>query len=247
MKKATLLLLLTVLLTPFTSHADDSLVDDAFDPFADYSDFVEASTEETDINFFKFGRMLSIGGILGMRSFTGNLATNQSSDTYFGGTFTYYMSLQFAVQLSYHTGGHTLVYDFEEEGATFSGQTTYTTTSMHGKYFINTQNLTKTIARYNPFIVGGFSQINRDTNTIAQPNIASRDTVGSFDIGAGVEYLFNNNKNFVSLQAIYYKADFPNEGREVILKHEESGEDIPTGIKPNGDLFSIQVSIGFNF
>ncbi len=246
MKKIKFLSFLVVLCTSLSSFADDSLVDDAFDPFADYSDFVEASTEETDINFFKFGRMLSIGGILGMRSFTGNLGTNQSSDTYFGGTFTYYMSLQFAVQLSYHTGSHTLSYNFPEQRATFSGNTTYTTTSMHGKYFINTQNLTKTVARYNPFIIGGFSQINRDTNTTDQPLIASRDTVGSFDIGAGVEYLFNNNKNFVSLQAIYYKADFPNEGREIILK-DDSDDDFATGIKPGGDPFSIQVSIGFNF
>ncbi len=184
-------IILVVLLVPALCFCDDSLTDDAFDPFADYSDFIDISTEETDTNFFKFGRMLSIGILLGTRTFTGNLGSNYSTGTYFGALFTYYMNLQFAVHISYHTGTHTLSYNFPEENILFNGSSTFSTTSFHGKYFINTQNLRKSISKYNPFFIGGFSQINRNSQSTASPYLLAKDTVGSFDFGAGIEYLFN--------------------------------------------------------
>ncbi len=239
-------IILAVLLVPILSFSEDNIVDDAFDPFADYSDFIDSSTEETDVNFFKFGRMLSLGFLLGSRTFTGNIGSNYSTGTYFGASFTYYIHLRFGLHISYHTGTHTLSYDFPEQNASFNGSSTFTTTSLHGKYFINTQNLTKTVSKYNPFLIGGFSQINRDENKAQDPNLAARETVGSFDFGAGIEYLFNNNKSFVSLQATYYKADFPNEGKNVVLLTPNDNT-VTTPLIPKGDPISLQISIGFNF
>lgn len=247
--KNNLIILLTVFLfLPQVALAGDGLVDDAFDPFSDYSDFVEASTEETDVNFFKFGRMLSIGVLVGTRGFTGNYADNYSSGSLFGVAFTYYLSLQFAVQTSFHKGQNTLRYNFPDQGASFNGKSDFQVFSLHGKYFINTQNLTKSVSKFNPYLLGGFSQYTRDTIDRNQPLVAAQiqGNVGSFDLGAGVEYVFNSNRNFVSFQMVYYIADFPDEGQEITVPSGGNPQ-VPTGVTPGGDPYSFQVVLGFNF
>lgn len=245
MRKILLIPFLTVLVLSTYAQAE-SIVDDAFDPFADYSDFVDATTEETDINFFKFGRMLSIGAVFGRESFTGTLGEHTAAGTYAGISFTYYMSLQFATQISYTIGKHALDYSIEDEDLTVTGSVQHQYFSFHGKYFINTQNLTKTVSRFNPYIVGGFSQITRTTSLVGHPLIGAQDSATSYEIGAGGEYLFNNNKNYVGIQFMYHMADFINEDREVILTADDTS-DISTGIFPAGDPITIQVMLGFNF
>ena len=241
--------LCTLIFFPLQSFAQSSegLVDDGFDPFADYSDFVEASTEETDVNFFKFGRALSVGANLGLRSFTGKQSELYDSGTSFGGFFTYYLSIQFATQLSYQTGTSNLQFDGPESvGTSFSGSSRFNIFSLHGKYFINTQNLTKAVSRFNPYVIGGFSQVQRETTNL-ETSIAANDSTGSFDIGIGGEYLFNNNKAFISLQATYYKADFGNENREITVTDPVTSNQVGTGIKPNGDIFILSIMLGANF
>lgn len=244
------LILGSFLLFSSTALAQDGggIVDDAFDPFADYSDFVEASTEEADINFFKFGRSLSIGATLGLRTFTDEQASLYSSGNNFGGFFTYYLSIQFATQLSYTTGTSDLNFNVPEAGADsrFSGSARFNTFSLHGKYFINTQNLTKAVSKFNPYIIAGFSQIERETSDLNQSIVSAKDSTGSFDIGVGAEYLFNNNKNFFSFQAMYYKADFANENREIRVPNQSDAL-IDSGIKPKGDIITFSVMIGFNY
>src|ERR1700733_14940788 len=39
--------------------------DDAYDPFADYSEFEETMDEEEDINFFRNGRLMTLGFLAG--------------------------------------------------------------------------------------------------------------------------------------------------------------------------------------
>lgn len=242
-----ILFLLLVVSFSNVSFAEDSIVDDAFDPFADYSDFVEATTEETDINFFKFGRMLSTGLIFGYRSHTGTLSSIYNNSSYFGANFTYYMSLQFAIQVVFHQGKHNYSFDSEVETNTpVSGSVTLQSLGLHGKYFINTQNLTKSISKYNPYIVGGFSQLSRSTSINGQPLTSGSDNAASFELGAGIEYLFNNNKNYVSLQVMYHKADFGNEGSEIQVI-DINDDPTSTGVKPDGDPLTIQIGMGFNF
>ncbi len=245
MKKKSLRFFLAVLLFSSTVFAE-GIVDDAFDPFADYSDFVDASTEETDINFFKFGRMLSIGAVFGRRSFTGTMGSNTNPGTYFGISFTYYMSLQFATQISYTNGKNSLSYNVPDANFSINGSAQHQTFSFHGKYFINTQNLTKSISRYNPYIIGGYSQITRLTSLSNQVLISAKDSAASFDLGVGAEYMFNNNKNYVGLQLMYHKADFINEDREIVFKNTDDS-DISSGIFPGGDPITLQVMLGFNF
>jgi len=244
LKKLILIPFLVLCLSPLSFAQDVSDEDDdSFDPFADYSEFIEASTEESDLNFFKFGRMMSAGAWGGLRTFTGNMGDNQSSSTFFGLFFTYYFSLQFAAQVSYVTGSHDL-------RVPVSGAPDITATldisniSFHAKYFINTQNLTKNIAQFNPYIIGGFSLVSRRGGSSSNGTFTGSDGAGSFDIGAGVEYLFNNKKTFVGFQLLYQSASFPKENTELLGGNPAN---IPTGTDNAGDPILGMVSSGLNF
>lgn len=238
------ILILALLMTSVMAHAQSSGIEDAYDPFADYSDFVEASTEETDINFFKYGRMLSLGGSIGYRSFTETQADLYTSDIFYGLFFTYYMSLQFAIQASLTSGSNDMGFKIPERNYAFTASTRHIFYSFHGKYFLNTQNLTKAISKFNPFIIGGLSRIDRETSDRSQTIFAAKDFSASFDIGAGLEYLFNNNSNFITAQLMYHRTDFSNESRELFILDPDH---VNVGIFPRGDILQLQVMIGFNF
>ena len=247
MRKTLLLVLSLFFLTSTNSHAQDAIVDDAFDPFADYSDFVEATTEETDINFFKFGRMLSVGAQLGLRNFTGELGGIVDNSQFYGGFFTYYLGIQSAVQVSYTTGTHSSVLVVDEIDKKFDGTMNLSVASLHGKYFLNTQNFTKAISRFNPYFIGGFSQINRRVTNYETAGIGG-DSSGSFDIGVGAEYIFNSRRNFISFQLMYYKTDFPGEERFIRVIHEEGTEKFfDTDQKLAGDMVTFSIMLGINY
>src|SRR4051794_21913065 len=71
--------------------------DDAYDPFADYSEFEEAQDEEADINFFRNGRFVTLGFAGGMRGFTGGLGNMYRSSPSFGLFLSYFFDLRFAL------------------------------------------------------------------------------------------------------------------------------------------------------
>lgn len=222
-------------------------IEDGFDPFADYSEFIEASTEETDINFFKYGRLLSFGLSLGQRSFTGPQTEIYENNLQFGVFVTFYTSINFAFQTGFQTSSHDTNFSIPEEAISFDGTATYNNFFLHGKYFINTQNLTKTVARFNPYFIGGVSQFYRETQTEAQQFISGRDAALSFDGGFGFEYLFNQNKNFLGAQAMYHFVRFPNENKEISLPGSQPGDTIDSGLKAKGDIWHIGITGGFNF
>lgn len=234
------------LFTAAMSHAQESSIEDAYNPFADYSDFVEAATEETDINFFKFGRMLSIGFTAGQQGFTNKMNKIYSPSLSFGGFLNYHMSIPFAIQLNFSTSTHDTSWSVPAVNETFSGQARFNSFGLYGKYFLNTQNLTRAIAKYNPYFIAGVSQMTREVKSPSQISIIAKDPALSIDFGGGIEYMFNSNKHFFSLQFLYQKVDFQDENTEITIKGSND-EVINTGLKAKGDLFKIMMSIGFNF
>jgi len=249
LKKAFLILFLVLSFSTLSFAQDISDEDDdSFDPFADYSEFIEASTEESDLNFFKFGRLLSAGAWGGFRTFTGNKGKNNSAGNFFGLFFTYYFSLQFAAQVSFTTGSHSVSIPITNGEPAAQGDIRYQNVSLHAKYFINTQNLTKNIAQFNPYIVSGFSLVTRSgslTNTNGG-NTTSQgaDSASGFDIGVGIEYLFNNKKAFAGFQLLYQSANFPGDNVPILSGPASSD---PAVRNDSGDPIMGMASVGFNF
>ncbi len=213
--------------------------DDAYDPFADYSEFEESMDEEEDINFFRNGRLLTLGFIGGYRGWTGVLGEIYTSSPTFGVFMSYFFDLRFALQFGILISDHAMVINLPDE--TIQGNTSINDISFMLKYYFNTQNVTRGLADLNPYVVGGFSQVYR-TFTVSGYNEFSKDSAFGFDIGGGIEIPMMKNKMFFGIQAMYQLVNFADENKEVM-----DSRDRPTGVFPRGDSFHILGVLGVNF
>ena len=214
--------------------------DDAYDPFADYSEFEESMDEEEDINFFRNGRMLTLGFIGGYRGFTQTLGQIYGGNAAFGLFLSYFFDLRFAMQIGYLTSDHTVIV----KGSGFTpiqGTVSLSDLTFLLKYYFNTQNVTRGLAELNPYIVGGFSQIYRTATYSTSPDSA-KDSAFGFNIGAGLEIPMMRNKMFFGLQGNYQLIAFSDKGRII-----EDANGIKTGISPAGDAFLVLGVLGINF
>lgn len=224
-------------LSPLYAQAE---ADDSYDPFADYSEFDEASDEEADINFFRNGRFFTLGFIGGYRGFTETLGQIYSAAPDFGLFLNYFFDLRFSMQLSFLTGDHTI--NFISPAKTqVIGTAAITAIGIDLKYYLNTQNVTRGLGRFNPYLIGGFSQVYR-TATIAGISAFSKEGALAFDIGAGIEIPMMRNKMFLGFQTSYHLVNFKDENSEI---HLAGGEE--TGIYPTGDFFNLAVILGINY
>jgi hypothetical protein len=241
-------LIFLVVITSFTlgfsgyvRAQDDVQSEENFDPFSDYSEFTEAASEEADINFFRNGRLLNIGISAGYKGFIGgDYAELYKQSASFGFFFTYFFDLQFAVQLGLATSDHDFTFR-ANDNSIFRAKMRLFDINIHGKYFLNTQNMTRAFAEWNPYIIGGVSQIRRSHST--NPVIQSTDNAVGYDVGVGVEYMFNQKKNFVGFQFLYQYVNFNDEG---LLVPDPSGTG-NTNLERSGDPITIMATIGINY
>jgi hypothetical protein len=214
--------------------------DDTYDPFSDYSEFEESMEEEEDINFFKNGRLFTMGFIGGYRGWTQNFGKYYSGSPTFGVFISYFFDLRFALQFGFLSSDHILrmaVPGFE----TVKGTVSMTDIQFALKYYFNTQNVTRGLADLNPYIIGGFSQIYR-TTTVSSSSNFGKDSAFAFDIGGGIEIPMMRNKMYFGIQGIYQMVNFSNEGSTV---QDPNAND--TGQTLSGDSFLALGILGVNF
>jgi hypothetical protein len=214
--------------------------DDTYDPFADYSEFDEASDEEADINFFRNGRFFTLGFTAGYRSFTGNKKNAYGSAPAFGVYLSYFFDLRFALQFSFMTSDHDLT--IKAPSRTVLGNVSFTSTSFNLKYYMNTQNVTRGLADLNPYLFGGFSQYYR-TITADGFDGFSKDTTLGYDFGVGLEIPMMKNKMYFGIQGAYHIMNFKDDNTQIIL----SDNDEPTGVRTTGAAYDILGILGINF
>lgn len=214
--------------------------DESFDPFADYSEFEEDTDEEEDINFFRHGRMLTMGFIGGYRGWTGNFKTIYSGDPAFGLFLSYFFDMRFALQFGFLSSSHTLVARGPTE--TLQGNVSLADISFNLKYYFNTQNVTRGLADLNPYLIGGFSHLMRTVVLDKAIDDVAKDTAFGFNVGAGIEIPMLRNKMFFGLQGGFQLINFSDEN--TFLKQSD---DTTRVIKPSGDSFNVVAILGVNF
>tara|TARA_B100001248_G_scaffold253282_1_gene230356 strand:- start:18060 stop:18734 length:675 start_codon:yes stop_codon:yes gene_type:complete len=207
---------------------------DGFDPFIDYSEFEEATQEEADIHFFRNGRFLTLGLLGGLRGYTENYGSINDPGGSFGLFVAFFFDLRFALQVSYTLSDH----DFNYRN-TILGANETTATSFEVKYYTNTQNVTKGLGRFNPYFIGGFSQIYRTVDIDGAAS--SRDGSLGFNAGAGFEVPFARNSTYFGLEAKYTYVNFNDEGKLL------SDGTTNTSFRLNGDLYTLYAILGVNF
>jgi hypothetical protein len=215
--------------------------DDAYDPFADYSEFEESMDEEEDINFFRNGRLLTLGLNFGYRGWTQTLGQIYSGNPSFGLFMSYFFDLRFALQLGYLTGDHALFIPARNGADAIQGTISMTDLSVAMKYYFNTQNVTRGLADLNPYVLTGFSQLYR-TAVVSGSTSFAKDSAFGFDLGAGIEIPMLRNKMFFGAQIMYQAASFSDEGNTITDRNDRS-----TGVSPRGDTWNALGVIGINF
>jgi hypothetical protein len=211
---------------------------DAYDPFADYSEFDEATDEEADIYFFKNGRFFTLGLFGGYRTFTDTMGQVYKGAPNYGILLAYFFDLKFAIQISYVTGDHN--FDFTAGGQRFRGTLKVSGFSFDIKYYLNMQNVTKGLADINPYIFGGLTQLSREQQRDDQNGI-EKDSAMGFQFGVGTEFPVMRNRMHIGLEAMYQFVNFSGEGNELIVNGN------PTNTTLNGDVIRLQAIWGFNF
>ncbi len=220
--------------------------DDTYDPFADYSEFDEAQDEEADINFFRNGRFVTVGFTGGFRGFTEGLGGMYRPATAFGLYLSYFFDLRFALQFSFLTSDHTFRVTGPSSGLSARGNVSITTFGLDVKYYVNTQNVTKGLAKFNPYFIAGFARVDRttslqDPNGDVLPGFGREGAMG-FDFGVGIELPMLRNKMYFGGQAMYQLVNFQNENTEIRFNSDER-----TNKYPNGDIWTALGIIGVNF
>lgn len=215
--------------------------DDSFDPFADYSEFEAAEDEEADINFFRNGRFVTMGFIGGFRYWTDGLGKLlESNSPHFGFFLSYFFDLRFALQFSFITGDHKFsVTSVNQDTAT--GNIGIQNFGVDFKYYINTQNVTRGLAAFNPYLISGISQMYR-TTTIDRVTGFGKEATTGFDFGGGMELPMMRNKMFFGAQLMYQLVTFKNENTEIRFADQQS-----TGVYPTGDTYTLFGILGVNF
>jgi len=211
---------------------------DAYDPFADYSEFDEATDEEADIYFFKNGRFFTLGLFGGYRTFTDTMGQAYKGAPNFGLLLAYFFDLRFAMQVSYVTGDHN--FDFTLNGQKFRGTLSVSGFAFDIKYYFNMQNITKGLSEINPYVFGGFTQLSREQKRDDKDGI-EKDSALGFQVGIGTEFPIMKNRMHIGLEAMYQYVNFSGEGNELVVNNQ------PTNTRLSGDIVRFQAIFGFNF
>lgn len=234
-----LFLLLGFVLTPQRGYAQAE-GDDAYDPFADYSEFDENTDEEADINFFRHGRFVTMGFAMGYRGYTEKLNDLYSSAPTYGLFLSYFFDLRSAVQLSFLTGDHG--FEVKALGDKVTGNIGFTLINLDYKYYMNTQNITRGLADLNPYFMGGLAQIYRTKSIPGDLSDGKEATMG-LNLGGGIEIPLNRKKSFFAFQFTYRYYNFKDENNYIYMPNVSA----TSSIKPRGDSYDFLGILGMNF
>lgn len=246
LKKGLIFLVLTLATTLSYAQSGDSDItgDDAYDPFADYSEFEASADEEADIHFFKNGRFFNMALLFGPRIFTQDLGEYNKMSMGYGVYFAYFFDIRTALQVSYVHSDHDFQvpagFAYGDNFDALGGNTSLSTISAHMKYYFNTQNITRGFADLNPYLIGGFSASYRSITLAGQSAVAKSSPTG-LDFGAGIEIPIARNKMYLGTQVLYHFVKFSDENVELVSDTD------PTGIYLRGDYITGLFVLGINF
>lgn len=254
-KKSLLIALLFVSLFHQHSWAQATDIDEGFDPFADYNENEQTAEEEADINFFKNGRFLTLGLMLGYRGFTDGFSQAYSPAPSWGFQFSYFFDLQLATSLSYSMSDSGVEFtSYNDENFTsvserYTGTVNIQTFDLNIKYYFNTENVTRGLADLSPYVLFGVGQFTRTYN-LSKSLPISPDRPFGFKLATGIEIPLMRHKAYLGLQATYHYVQFPDENNDRI-EEQKIGQTEPvlSPVRPrlNGDIYELTTIIGVNF
>ena len=216
-----------------------------YDPFVDYGEFGEDDEQEKrDMDFFLQGRFLSLSIQAMQRQFTGTMRPYYQNSFSFGFFFSYFFSMNHALQMGYSVGQHSVY--IPNDISHFRSSLELNQLSFNYYYYFNPERLVQSLAQFKPHLILGFSSWQRKFLLSTSKNIFSGDSASSLNFGLGIEMFFNKSKMFISLQTLYHFIQFSEENKTLFID-DEDGTSVDTGIVLKGDMIDFIAGIGLNF
>ncbi len=211
-----------------------------YDPFADYSDFDEDTSQEQGSSAPVGGRRLSVGIVNGVRNYTDSLEKSFKSSSVLGASMTLFFSLgglHLALEGTYLIGESIWILrsSTDEEGGVASIQDA----GVNLRYYFITDNVSVGISDFAPYVVLGYSQISREIRGLSRPT--GRDSSSAGNGGFGLEIPLIGGRAFLGFQGVYQFVNFPNEDQPVAVGQ---GEGLA---RLDGNTYLLTLSFGANF
>jgi len=215
----------------------------AFDPFADYSEFENTAEEQENINFFQTGRFLTLGALGGVKLFTLNLANLYQIGPAYGGYLNYFFDLNFAIQFHITASTHNIV--FEAAGQPFLGGADFISMGVDFKFFIDKNVFNKHFSWLQPYLFLGVLYSSKTIfATFTNQSGYYSDRGYGVNIGLGTEFQFLR-KLYFGLQYAFKFVTLSEEAVPIVL--DTGTTTINTNFRPYGDWMNITVLLGVIF
>ena len=216
----------------------------AYDPFADYSEFENTAEEQENINFFQTGRFLTIGAMGGIKLFTLNMATLYQIGPTYGGYLNYFFDLNFAIQFGLTASTHSIALK-TSSGQGFLGAADFISMGVDFKYFLDKNLFNKNFYWLQPyFFLGVFNSRLTMIATFTDQTGFFEDNGYGLNMGLGLEFQF--------LKKIYFGLEYAFkfitlEQEAVPLQLNTGNTKKNTNFRPYGDWMNITLLLGVNF
>ena len=222
---------------------------DAYDPFADYSEFEDSKDEAEDILFFKTGRFLSVGAYGGLQFFTGAMANYLDYRVpQFGGFLTYFLNLSSSIQVSALFSSHPF-YFRHAQLLPIDGYYEYYTFSFSYKHYFDKRKLAASLAVLNPYFISGFTYTLRPSTLFRSREDTKPAPVKGFGAQAGLGFEVHISKNFfMGIESEFNFVTFEDELQPISGPSQEDPSRIARSNQfLTGDMVRVLLLIGVNF
>ena len=225
-----------------TTKADEEL--NAYDPFADYSEFENTAEEQENINFFQTGRFLTLGFLGGVKLFTLNMATLYQVGPAYGGYLNYFFDLNFAIQFRLAASTHSIAIK-TDTGEPFVGAIDFISIGVDFKYFLDKNLFNKNFSWLQPyFFLGVFHATSVLFATLTDQEGYNDDRGYGLNMGLGVEIQVLKKIHF-GIQYAFKFVNLESEAVPLTLNTGNSSRNI--SFRPYGDWMNISMLLGVNF
>ena len=216
----------------------------AYDPFADYSEFENTAEEQENINFFQTGRFLSIGAVGGIQLFTLNMSALYQIGPTYGGYLNYFFVLNFAIQFALIASTHSIALK-SESGQAFLGAADFISMGVDFKYFLDKNLFNKNFSWLQPyFFLGVYHSSVTMVATFTDQAGFFEDKGFGLNMGLGLEFQFLKKIHF-GLQYAFKFVTLEQEAVPLILNIGNGKQN--TNFRPYGDWMHITMLLGVNF
>lgn len=216
----------------------------AYDPFADYSEFENTAEEQENINFFQTGRFLTLGALGGVKLFTQNMATLYQIGPVYGGYLNYFFDLQFSIQFGLTASTHSVILQ-TQAGQNFLGAADFLSMGLDFKYFFDKSLFSKNFAWFQPYVfLGVFNASVTMVATFTDQGGFFEDSGFGINMGLGIELHFMKKLHF-GLEYAFKFVTLKNEAVPLLLNTGNQSQN--SNFRPYGDWMNITFLLGVNF